>query len=94
MIDDLRCFQYFITSQPILTMFQSAHGNQVDLALENGLQFLLHFHMIKQSPVSRIVRSNQNIYITVRLEIISQDGAKQGQLTYMPAMAKTGDFSF
>jgi hypothetical protein len=65
---------------------------KVNLAAKYGLEFIFHIDKIVQAPCGIFFKTQQNIDIAVRPEILAKYRPKQRKLSNFPLHAKSPDF--
>jgi hypothetical protein len=84
----LRTLQNFLFQESVVTFLYRAPGQDVHGFANQLGHFRFHAHMIYQTLVGIVSKSNQQIDITIRSEISAQHGAKERQLGDLPLPAE------
>lgn len=64
-------FQNFLTTQPVGALQEGAFADEINVPLKQRLEFLLHLHMVEQSPICAFLKVNKNIQIALFRKIVA-----------------------
>jgi hypothetical protein len=77
-----------LATYPVVTLVNGSPAHQVDFSAKKGREFFFHLKMIEQAPVSVRSEPSQNINVTIRAEVIAEDGTEKGELGDFPSSAE------
>lgn len=86
--DRLRRGKNGVSSYPVIALFYSFTGQYIYLAVQEVLQLTLQSSKGHQSPRRVRGKLDEQIDIAIRLKVIAQDRAEDGQLGDLPTLAE------
>src|SRR3972149_6675757 len=87
-INDLRRLQYVTAANPVLAAFYGTAAYQINITLQQSLQFLFHLDVVKQTPFGVRRKRNQQVNVAISSKVVAEGRAKQSQFGHFPTAAE------